>query len=35
MAREILELWLATPFEGGRHAPRLEQIAQIEREELG
>jgi len=35
MAREILELWLATPFEGGRHAPRLEQMAQIEREELG
>jgi ribose 5-phosphate isomerase B len=34
LAEEILELWLATPFEGGRHAPRLEQIAEIERGEL-
>jgi ribose 5-phosphate isomerase B len=34
LAREILELWLATPFEGGRHVPRLEQIAEIERGEL-
>jgi len=34
LAKEILELWLATPFEGGRHAPRLDQIAEIEREEL-
>ena len=34
LAEEILELWLATPFEGGRHAPRLEQIAGIERGEL-
>lgn len=33
LAEEILELWLATPFEGGRHAPRLEQIAEIERGE--
>jgi ribose 5-phosphate isomerase B len=33
-AREIVRLWLDTPFEGGRHVPRLEQIAQIERGEL-
>jgi ribose 5-phosphate isomerase B len=33
-AREIVRLWLDTPFDGGRHAPRLEQIAQIERGEL-
>jgi ribose 5-phosphate isomerase B len=32
-AREIVALWLATPFEGGRHEPRLAQIAAIEREE--
>ena len=34
LAREILKLWLETPFEGGRHVPRLEQIAAIERGEL-
>jgi ribose 5-phosphate isomerase B len=33
LAREILEVWLETPFEGGRHARRLEQIAEIERGE--
>jgi ribose 5-phosphate isomerase B len=33
-AREIVRLWLETPFEGGRHVPRLDQIAQIERGEL-
>lgn len=33
LATEILELWLATPFEGGRHERRLAQIADIEREE--
>jgi ribose 5-phosphate isomerase B len=32
-AREIVTTWLATPFQGGRHAPRIEQIAAIEREE--
>jgi ribose 5-phosphate isomerase B len=30
-AREIVSVWLATSFEGGRHAPRIEQIAGIER----
>jgi len=33
-AREIVSVWLATPFEGGRHLPRIEQIAAIEREEM-
>lgn len=30
LATEILELWLATPFEGGRHERRVAQIAEIE-----
>jgi ribose 5-phosphate isomerase B len=33
-AREIVRVWLETPFEGGRHVARLEQIAEIERGEL-
>jgi len=33
LAYEILDIFLDTPFEGGRHAGRLEQIAAIEREE--
>ena len=33
LATEILELWLSTPFEGGRHERRVAQIAEIEREE--
>ena len=33
-AREIVSVWLATPFDGGRHVPRIEQIAVIEREEM-
>ena len=33
LAREILEVWLETKFEGGRHQRRVEQIADIEREE--
>ena len=33
LADEILRTWLATEFEGGRHVPRLEEIAEIEREE--
>ena len=32
-AIEIVRLWLATPFAGGRHVPRIEQIAAIERGE--
>ena len=31
MAEEILELWLATPFEGGRHERRVRQITDLER----
>jgi ribose 5-phosphate isomerase B len=30
LADEILEIWLNTPFEGGRHQRRLDQIAEIE-----
>jgi ribose 5-phosphate isomerase B len=33
LAKEIVRLWLSTPFEGGRHVRRLEQIAEIERGE--
>jgi ribose 5-phosphate isomerase B len=33
-AREIVRVWLATPFDGGRHEARLEQIRRIERGEL-
>lgn len=29
----ILDIWLNTEFEGGRHARRLEKIAEIEREQ--
>lgn len=32
LAAEILKVWLATPFEGGRHQRRVEQIAALERE---
>ncbi|MBA2279819.1 MAG: ribose 5-phosphate isomerase B [Acidimicrobiia bacterium] len=35
LADEILRLWLATEFEGGRHQRRVEQIAAIERGEEG
>src|ERR1700704_4251867 len=31
LADEILELWLSTPFAGGRHQRRLDQIAAAER----
>ena len=33
LAEEIITLWLATPFEGGRHQRRVDQIAAIERGE--
>jgi ribose 5-phosphate isomerase B len=33
LAREIVELWLSTEFEGGRHERRVSQIQEIEREE--
>jgi ribose 5-phosphate isomerase B len=33
LADEIIKLWLATPFEGGRHQRRIDQISAIERGE--
>jgi ribose 5-phosphate isomerase B len=35
LALDILDVWLAASFEGGRHVPRLEEIAAIEQEECG
>jgi ribose 5-phosphate isomerase B len=32
LADEIVTLWMATTFEGGRHVRRLEQIAALERD---
>jgi ribose 5-phosphate isomerase B len=32
LAREIVEIWLATPFAGGRHQRRVDKISQIERD---
>jgi ribose 5-phosphate isomerase B len=32
LADEILALWLSTPFDGGRHQRRIDQIAEIERQ---
>ena len=32
LAEEILTLWLATAFEGGRHQRRVDQITEIERQ---
>jgi ribose 5-phosphate isomerase B len=34
LAEEILRTWLETDFEGGRHARRLAQLAEIEAGEL-
>jgi ribose 5-phosphate isomerase B len=34
MLRHIVTTWLASPFEGGRHARRLERIARLEDEIL-
>ena len=31
LADEIVKLWLDTPYEGGRHQKRLDQIAEIEK----
>jgi ribose 5-phosphate isomerase B len=33
LAEEILAIFLGTPFEGGRHARRVEQLMQIELDE--
>ncbi len=32
VAKEIVRAWLTTPFEGGRHIPRIEKISKYERE---
>ena len=34
-ARSIVDVFLTQEFEGGRHVPRLQQIAEIEKEECG
>ena len=34
LAEEILRLWLATEFAGGRHERRVHQLAEIEEEEM-
>src|SRR5574338_1157656 len=31
LADEILKVWLDTPFEGGRHQRRIDQISELER----
>jgi ribose 5-phosphate isomerase B len=31
-AEEIVRVWLDTPFAGGRHRARIEQIARLEQE---
>lgn len=33
LARQIVQVWLEAPFDGGRHARRVQQIAEIERGE--
>lgn len=33
-AKEVVRVWLTTPFDGGRHERRIGQIEQIERGEL-
>ena len=32
---QMVRIWLETPFEGGRHARRVEKIAKIEAEQYG
>lgn len=32
LIRRIVDAWLLTPFEGGRHARRLEKLAEVERQ---
>jgi ribose 5-phosphate isomerase B len=34
LADEILKLWLATPFAGGRHQRRIDEITAAERQQL-
>jgi ribose 5-phosphate isomerase B len=32
LMNQMIELWLSTPFDGGRHARRIEKIAELERQ---
>jgi ribose 5-phosphate isomerase B len=34
LAREILTVWLNTPFEGGRHQRRVDQLLELDRERV-
>ncbi len=34
LAKEIVQVWLNTPFAGGRHQKRLDKIAALEREKF-
>jgi ribose 5-phosphate isomerase B len=34
LARRMVRIWLETPFEGGRHVKRVEQISRLEKEGL-
>jgi ribose 5-phosphate isomerase B len=34
LAQEILSVWLDTPFEGGRHQRRVDQIHELDRERI-
>ncbi len=34
LARLIIKTWLSTPFAGGRHVPRVEKIAAVEKQYL-
>jgi ribose 5-phosphate isomerase B len=34
LARRMVKIWLETPFEGGRHAKRVEKISKLEKEGL-
>jgi ribose 5-phosphate isomerase B len=35
LARRLVRIWLATPFEGGRHARRVGQIDALDRDRAG
>jgi ribose 5-phosphate isomerase B len=35
LADEIVALWLATPFDGGRHQLRIQQIHELEEQHDG
>jgi len=34
MAQQIVDAWLSTDFEGGRHQPRIDQITAVEQQKL-